>query len=111
MRKIVAALFVSVDGVVEAPNEFTTGYMQEEVGQELEAQMAARDTMLLGRRTYQEFNSELIALGQRARERWREGLRRRLPRLAPARVTAGSRARLQAQCSPRAPETLDFRGF
>jgi hypothetical protein len=48
MRKIVAALFVSVDGVVEAPNEFTTGHMDEEVGQELGAQMAARDTILLG---------------------------------------------------------------
>jgi hypothetical protein len=55
MRKIVAALFVSVDGVVEAPNEFTTGYMDKQVGRELGAQMAERDTILLGRRTYQEF--------------------------------------------------------
>lgn len=54
MRKIVAALFVSVDGVVEAANEFTAGYMNGEVGQELGAQMAERDTMLLGRRTYEE---------------------------------------------------------
>jgi dihydrofolate reductase len=54
MRKIVAALFASVDGVVEAPNEFTAGYMNEEVGQELGAQMAERDTMLLGRHTYEE---------------------------------------------------------
>lgn len=55
MRKIVAALFVSVDGTVEAANEFTSGYMDQEVGQELGAQMAERDTMLFGRRTYQEF--------------------------------------------------------
>jgi dihydrofolate reductase len=63
MRKIVAALFVSVDGVVEAPNEFTAGYMDEEVGQELGAQMAERDTMLLGRRTYQEFAAVWPARG------------------------------------------------
>jgi dihydrofolate reductase len=63
MRKIVAALFVSVDGVVEAPDEFTTGYMDEEVGQELGAQMAARDTILLGRRTYQEFAAVWPARG------------------------------------------------
>ncbi len=55
MRKIVAALFVSVDGVVEAADEFTAGYMDGEVGGELGAQMAERDTMLLGRQTYQEF--------------------------------------------------------
>jgi dihydrofolate reductase len=63
MRKVVAALFVSVDGVVEAPDEFTTGYMDEEVGQELGAQMAERDTMLLGRRTYQEFAAVWPARG------------------------------------------------
>jgi dihydrofolate reductase len=55
MRKIVAALFVSIDGVIDAANEFTAGYMDEEVGAELGAQMAQRDTMLLGRQTYQEF--------------------------------------------------------
>ena len=55
MRRIVAALFVSIDGVVEAANEFTAGYMDDEVGAELGAQMAQRDTMLLGRQTYQEF--------------------------------------------------------
>jgi dihydrofolate reductase len=54
MRNIVAALFVSVDGVVEAANEFTAGYMDAELGQELGAQMAQRDTMLLGRQTYRE---------------------------------------------------------
>jgi dihydrofolate reductase len=55
MRKIVAALFVSVDGVVEAANELTAGYMDDEVGLELRAQMAQRDTILVGRQTYQEF--------------------------------------------------------
>src|SRR4051794_37710841 len=63
MRKIVAALFVSVDGVVESANEFTAGYMDHEVGEELGAQMAERDTMLLGRRTYDEFAAVWPARG------------------------------------------------
>lgn len=54
MRKIVAGLFVSIDGVVEAANEWTFDYMNDEIGQELGSQMSQRDTMLLGRRTYQE---------------------------------------------------------
>jgi dihydrofolate reductase len=63
MRRIVAALFVSVDGVVEAANEFTAGYMDDEVGAELGAQMAQRDAMLLGRQTYQEFAAVWPARG------------------------------------------------
>jgi dihydrofolate reductase len=63
MRKMVAALFVSVDGVVESPDDFTAGHMVDEVGQELGAQMAGRDTMLLGRQTYQEFAAVWPARG------------------------------------------------
>jgi dihydrofolate reductase len=63
MRSIIAALFVSVDGVVEAANEFTAGYMDAEVGQELGAQMAERDTILLGRRTYQEMAAHWPKVG------------------------------------------------
>jgi dihydrofolate reductase len=63
MRKIVAALFVSVDGVVESPDQFTAGYMDDEVGEELGAQMAERDTMLLGRQTYEEFAAAWPARG------------------------------------------------
>ncbi len=57
MRKIVAGLFVSLDGVVEAPEKWTFPYFNDEVGQEIGAQMATSDTLLLGRRTYQEFAS------------------------------------------------------
>jgi dihydrofolate reductase len=55
MRKIVAGLFMSLDGVVEAPEQWQAPYFDEETGQVLGAQMAAADTLLLGRRTYQEF--------------------------------------------------------
>ncbi|HTS96074.1 MAG TPA: dihydrofolate reductase family protein [Streptosporangiaceae bacterium] len=55
MRKIVAGLFVSVDGVVEAPEKWTGPYFSPEIGQVIGSLMAAGDTMLLGRVTYQTF--------------------------------------------------------
>ena len=55
MRKIVAGLFVSVDGVVEAPDVWTGPYFSPEVGQLIESMMADGDTLLLGRVTYQGF--------------------------------------------------------
>ncbi len=55
MRKIVAGLMVSVDGVVEAPEEWTGQYFSPEIGQVIGSVMAAGDTMLLGRVTYQTF--------------------------------------------------------
>lgn len=55
MRKIVAGLFVSVDGVVESPNTWTGPYFSPEVGQAVGSLMAAQDTLLLGRVTYQGF--------------------------------------------------------
>src|SRR5215471_16941779 len=42
MRKIVAGLFVSVDGVVEAPDVWTGPYFSPEVGQLIESMMADR---------------------------------------------------------------------
>jgi dihydrofolate reductase len=55
MRKITAGLFVSLDGVVESPEQWTGPYFNEEVSQEVGASFAATDAMLLGRRTYQVF--------------------------------------------------------
>ena len=55
MREIVAGLFMSLDGVVEAPEKWTGPYMNDEVGQAIGSQMAAMDAMLLGRVTYQTF--------------------------------------------------------
>ena len=55
MRKIVAGLFVSLDGVMEAPEQWHFPYFNDEMGQAVASQMAAADTMLLGRRTYEEF--------------------------------------------------------
>jgi dihydrofolate reductase len=55
MRKIAAGLFMSLDGVVETPETFTGPYFNEEVGQTVGSLIAAGDTLLLGRETYQGF--------------------------------------------------------
>jgi dihydrofolate reductase len=57
MRKIVAGLFISLDGVIEAPQKWHFPYFNEEMGQIVGAQMAQADAMLLGRHTYEEFAS------------------------------------------------------
>ena len=55
MRKIVAGLFLSLDGVYEAPGDWHFPYFNDEMGEAVDSQMSAADTMLLGRVTYQEF--------------------------------------------------------
>jgi len=55
MRKIVAGLHVSVDGVIEAPDTWTGPYFSPEVGQTVGSLIAGGDTLLLGRVTYQGF--------------------------------------------------------
>ena len=57
MRKVTAGLFVSLDGVVESPEKWQLPYFNDEMGEAIGAAMAATDTMLLGRVTYQEFAS------------------------------------------------------
>jgi len=55
MRKIVSGLFISLDGVIEAPNDWTGPWFSPELGQAVGSMIAAQDTMLLGRVTYDEF--------------------------------------------------------
>ena len=55
MRQIVAGLFISLDGVVEAPDKWTGPYFDDQVGQAVGAMMAQNDAMLLGRVTYEGF--------------------------------------------------------
>jgi hypothetical protein len=55
VRKIIAGLWLSLDGVMESPEQWSFPFMNDEVGQALGAQFAASDTMLLGRHTYEEF--------------------------------------------------------
>jgi dihydrofolate reductase len=55
MRKIVAGLMISVDGVVEAPETWTGPYFSPDLGQVIGSIIAAGDTLLLGRVTYEKF--------------------------------------------------------
>ncbi|HMG41567.1 MAG TPA: dihydrofolate reductase family protein [Acidimicrobiales bacterium] len=55
MRKISAGLFISLDGVVEAPEQWHFPYFNEEMGAAVGAQISAADTLLLGRDTYEGF--------------------------------------------------------
>jgi dihydrofolate reductase len=54
-RKLTAGLFISLDGVVESPDKWTSEHFDEGVGGAIQASMEASDTMLLGRRTYEEW--------------------------------------------------------
>ena len=57
MRRIVAGLHVSLDGVVSSPHKwvFANNYANDEMTQAIGSSMETTDAMLLGRVTYQEF--------------------------------------------------------
>jgi dihydrofolate reductase len=55
MRKIVANLFISLDGVVESPEKWSMSYWNDELEAAVGGGMAAADAMLLGRVTYEGF--------------------------------------------------------
>lgn len=54
-RKIVAGLFISLDGVVEAPETWHFPYLNEEMGAVVGQMYAEADTLLMGRTTYETF--------------------------------------------------------
>ena len=56
MRKVIAALFITLDGVVEAPYKWQE-HFDEEMGEVMMKQLADQDTVLLGRMTYQDWAS------------------------------------------------------
>jgi dihydrofolate reductase len=52
MRKIIANLFISLDGVVEEPGDWHFPYFNDEMGAAVDKVFSTSDTMLLGRKTY-----------------------------------------------------------
>jgi dihydrofolate reductase len=56
MRKVYAGLFSSIDGVVEAPNEWQPAF-DEEMGAALGKMLDGQDAVLLGRVTFTEWAS------------------------------------------------------
>ena len=57
MRKIIVLEFVTVDGVMEAPEKWQFPYLSEDVAEFNKTQLLALDTLLLGRVTYEIFAS------------------------------------------------------
>jgi dihydrofolate reductase len=55
MRKITAGLFISLDGVVDNPQDWHFPYFNGEMGAAVSATLGAADTVLLGRKTYDSF--------------------------------------------------------
>lgn len=54
MRKVVAGLFVSLDGVADQPDQFVTD-MDDTMEENLARGIAAQDAVVLGRRTYDDW--------------------------------------------------------
>ncbi len=54
MRKVVAYEFLSLDGVAEQPDEFVTDF-DDAMQENLDRVIAAQDSVLLGRRTYNDW--------------------------------------------------------
>jgi len=57
MRKVVAGLFISLDGVTESPDKWQFEHFDDDMMAAMSSHIAAEDTMLLGRVTYQEWAS------------------------------------------------------
>ncbi|GAA1563951.1 dihydrofolate reductase family protein [Actinomadura kijaniata] len=55
MRKLCAGLMMSLDGVVESPDQWTEQYWAPEMAGVMAEALESADTVLLGRRTYLEF--------------------------------------------------------
>lgn len=55
MRKIVAGLFISLDGVVEAPDQWHFPYFNDEMGAAVGESLGSADSVLFGRKTYDSF--------------------------------------------------------
>lgn len=55
MRKVTAGLFISLDGVVEAPNLWQFDVFDEDMAANMLAYLNTEDAILLGRVTYQEW--------------------------------------------------------
>ena len=53
MRKVVAYEFISLDGVIEAPDQWHFPYFDEEMGEAIGESFAASDAMLMGRVNYE----------------------------------------------------------
>jgi dihydrofolate reductase len=56
MRKLISYLFISVDGVVEAPNRFLRSDLYQDLDP-LDETLGEQDAVILGRKTYEEWSA------------------------------------------------------
>lgn len=55
MRRLVAAMFITADGVFESPEDWNFQYWSDEMDAAIMSQVTRSDALLLGRKTYQDF--------------------------------------------------------
>ena len=55
MRKIIAGMFITLDGVVEAPEKWNPPYYDDELNQDVMPLLVGAGTHLYGRRSYELF--------------------------------------------------------
>ncbi len=53
--KVVSWLFISLDGVVESPDQWQAGLLDDDMLTDITSQIDAEDAILMGRVTYQDF--------------------------------------------------------
>jgi dihydrofolate reductase len=54
MRKIISNVFISLDGVIDGLEEWHFPYFNDEMGAAVDAVFSSSDTLLLGRKTYED---------------------------------------------------------
>ncbi|MEU6780082.1 dihydrofolate reductase family protein [Nonomuraea angiospora] len=57
MAKIISSFFISLDGVVESPDQWHFPYWNDEMGAVVEAGMRSAAAMLMGRKLYDEWSA------------------------------------------------------
>ncbi len=55
MRKVIASMFISLDGVVESPDKWHFPYFSDEMGAAIGEAMASADALLIGRVGYEQW--------------------------------------------------------
>lgn len=62
MRKVISSTYVSLDGVIENPQNWTSAYFQEEAAEYANDLLFACGALLMGRRTYEGFSEAWPAM-------------------------------------------------
>jgi len=75
MRTITAGMFITLDGVIEAPEKRNPPFYDEELNQAVMPQLASTDTRRYGRRSGELFRAEVEAAWPRCLRRRRAGIR------------------------------------